>query len=40
MFPIVGFLVCQILESTGLQIEMEGIFSLVKIYINLRRCCL
>ncbi len=40
MFPIVGFLVQQIFGVVGSQIEIEGIFSLPKIFINLRKCCL
>jgi hypothetical protein len=38
MFPIVGFLVRQILGILGSQIEIERIFSLVGILTNLRRC--
>ncbi len=37
MFPIVGFLVPKILGIVGLEIEMEMIFSLIRILTNLRR---
>jgi hypothetical protein len=38
MFPTIGFLICQILRIVGSQIEIERIFSLAGILINLRRC--
>jgi hypothetical protein len=38
MFPIVGFLVHQILGIVGSQIEIERIFSLASILINLKKC--
>jgi hypothetical protein len=40
VFPIVGFLVKQILRIIGFQIETEKIFSLVGILTNFKRCCL
>jgi hypothetical protein len=40
MFPIVSFCARQILRIVGSQIEIERIFSLARIFINLRRCCL
>lgn len=38
LFPIVGFLTQQILGIVGSQIETKRIFSLSRIFINLRRC--
>jgi hypothetical protein len=38
MFPTSGFCARQILEIVGSQIEIERIFSLVEILINLKRC--
>jgi len=38
MFPIVGFLACQILGIVGSQIKIERIFFLMGILTNLRRC--
>jgi hypothetical protein len=38
IFCMVGFLACQILGIVGSQIEIERIFSLVRIFINLRKC--
>ncbi len=38
MFPIVGFLACQILGIVGSQTKTERIFSLTCILTNLRRC--
>ncbi len=38
MFPIVGFLACQMLCIVRPQIEIERIFSLMNILTNLRRC--
>jgi hypothetical protein len=38
MFPIFGLFVCPILNIVESQIEMENVFSLAKIVINLRRC--
>jgi hypothetical protein len=40
MFPIIRFLVQQILGIVRSQIEIEMIFYLVGILTNLRRCCL
>ncbi len=40
MFPIVGFLACQILGIVRSQIETKISFSLMNILTNLRRCCL
>jgi hypothetical protein len=40
MFPIVGFLVHQILSIVVSQIKMERIFSLVRIINNCKKCCL
>jgi len=40
MFPIVGFLAQWILGIVGSQIEIEMIFSLARIFTNLKRCCL
>jgi hypothetical protein len=37
MFPIVGFLVRQILSIISSQIEIEKIFSLIGILTNLKR---
>jgi hypothetical protein len=38
MFPIVGFLACQILGIVRSQTKTETIFSLTCILTNLRRC--
>ncbi len=38
MFPIVGFLACQILGIVGSQTKTKRIFSLTCILTNLRRC--
>ncbi len=38
MFLTIDFLAYQILSISGSQIETKRIFSLVGIYINLRRC--
>ncbi len=38
MFPIVGFLACQMLCIVQPQIEIEFFFSLMDILTNLRRC--
>ncbi len=38
MFPIVDFYVGQILRIVGSQIEIEKIFSLVRILIGFKRC--
>jgi len=38
MFPIVGFLVWQILDIVGSHIETKKIFSLAGILTNLKRC--
>jgi len=38
MFSTIGFLISQILEIIDFQIETKRIFSLVKIFINLKRC--
>ncbi len=38
MFPIVGFLACQIFGVVGFQIETKRFFSLVGIFTNLRGC--
>ncbi len=40
MFPIVGILAQRILGIVGSQIEIEMIFSLGRICINLKKCCL
>ncbi len=40
MFPIVDFYVGQILRIVGSQIEIEKIFSLVRILTSFRSCCL
>jgi hypothetical protein len=40
MFSIVGFCVGQILGIVGSQIETKRIFSLIRIFIILKRCCL
>jgi hypothetical protein len=40
IFPNVGFLAWQILEIIGSQIEIERIFSLARIFTNLRKYCL
>jgi len=38
MFPIFGLFVCSISNIVESQIEMENIFSLAKIVINLKSC--
>jgi hypothetical protein len=38
MFPIVGFLTQHIFGIIGSQIEIERIFSLVRIFITFRKC--
>jgi hypothetical protein len=38
MFPIVGFIVHQMLSIMGCQVEMGRIFSLINILNNLKRC--
>jgi hypothetical protein len=38
MFPIVGFLVHEILSIVGSHIETKRIFLLIRILTNLRRC--
>ncbi len=40
MFPIIGFLACQILSIVGSQIETIRFFPLTCIFTNLNRCCL
>ncbi len=40
MFPTIRFLARQILGVVGFQIEIEIFFSLARILIDLRRCCL
>jgi hypothetical protein len=40
MFPMVDFYVGQTLRIVGFQIEIEKIFSLVRILTSFRRCCL
>ncbi len=40
MFPIVGFLVHQMLGIFVSQIKMKKIFSLVRIINNCKKCCL
>jgi hypothetical protein len=39
MFPTISFCARQIVGIVGFQIEIERIFSLSRIPINLRRCC-
>jgi hypothetical protein len=38
MFSTIGFLINQLLEIVGFQIETKRNFSLVKIFINLKKC--
>jgi hypothetical protein len=38
MFPIIGFLACQILRIVSSQIETKKIFSLARSFTNLKRC--
>jgi hypothetical protein len=38
MFPTIGFLTQQILGIIGSQVEIERIFSLVRIFTTFRKC--